>query len=190
MTSKRKSTPRTESRFEPCLELILSLEGGYVNMSADRGGPTNCGIRQMLYDQWQDSLSRPRGPVELIDREDVAKIYQEWFWKASRCGDMPVPLDLALFDASVHTGVPQAIKFLQKVLGATEDGLIGPQTLTAVARCQPVETAKRILNIRRVFYDSIVARQPVQRMFLQGWQARLDRIERSAVWSITKEVHG
>lgn len=41
------------SRFDQCLKFVLEREGGYVNHPADRGGPTNKGIVQKVYDQYR-----------------------------------------------------------------------------------------------------------------------------------------
>jgi lysozyme family protein len=59
------------------------------------------------------------------------------------------------FDAAVNHGVGAAARMLQEAAGATIDGEIGPETLTAV-RAMPVrELLERYAGIRRQRYRSL-----------------------------------
>ena len=49
-----------------------------------------------------------------------------------KCDEIPNGLDLCLFDFGVNAGPGRAAKFLQKIIGTTVDGGIGPQTLNAL----------------------------------------------------------
>ena len=46
-------------------------------------------------------------------------------------------VDLMVFDMAVNSGPGRAGKILQRVVGATVDGGIGPQTLGMVAKMEP-----------------------------------------------------
>src|SRR5690606_18718456 len=69
---------------------------------------------------------------------DVRPIYYKRYWVPSRAADLPPPLALMHFDAAVNHGVGNAARMLQRSLGVTVDGIIGPQTLAA-ANSQRVE---------------------------------------------------
>ena len=62
----------------------------------------------------------------------VAPIYKKGYWDRMKCDEIPNGLDLCLFDFGVNAGPGRAAKFLQKIIGTTVDGGIGPQTLNAL----------------------------------------------------------
>ena len=43
-----------------------------------------------------------------------------------QCGELSAGLDLAVFDFGVNAGPDGAVKSLQKIVGVTADGSIGP----------------------------------------------------------------
>ena len=49
-----------------------------------------------------------------------------------RGDDLPIGIDLAVFDYGVHSGPSRGIKGLQRVLGLEDDGKIGDITLKRV----------------------------------------------------------
>ncbi len=57
------------------------------------------------------------------------------YWMPLACPFLPAGLDAVCFDFGWNTGVASAAKRLQWVVGATQDGEIGPATLAAVASC-------------------------------------------------------
>ena len=117
--------------FDAALKLVLVHEGGFVNDPQDPGGPTNMGITQSTL---SDFLGRPATieDVRDIDGETVAEIYRRSYWALGQCDHLPVGLDYAVFDFAVNSGVSRAVKMLQKVVGAKQDGALGVKTLAAV----------------------------------------------------------
>ena len=168
------------SRFDQCLKFVLEREGGYVNDPSDRGGATNHGITQSVYDDYRVRAGRNRQPVIGIDAAEIADIYRLRYWKAVHADKFPRPVDLAVFDAAVNHGTRQAILFLQRAVGADDDGVIGPQTIAAVQADDKaglsVLVASAIVVMRREFYQKLVARDATQRKFLKGWNNRLDHL--------------
>ena len=165
------------SRFEECLPLILKHEGGYSDHPADKGGATNRGITQTVYDEWRIGQGFSRQPVSGISAAEVGKIYFSRYWKLGKCDQLPIPLDYVHFDGCVNHGVKQAAKFLQRALGVTDDGAIGPKTLDAVRQDDVYGTIElvctSILDQREQFYQTLTENKPHQKVFLKGWLARV-----------------
>lgn len=165
------------SRFETCLNFVMGWEGGYGNDSADRGGPTNRGITRATYDAYRISRGLGRSPVVGISGDEVLDIYRTRYWRPV-CGDsLPKRVDLVVFDAAVNCGVKRASIWLQRAVGADEDGQIGKYTLAAVdgdnrAGLLDVVIADMI-DQRHDFYEALAERDPSQQKFLKGWLNRL-----------------
>ena len=168
------------TRFQECLKLVLGSEGGYSNDPEDRGGATNCGITQAVYDAWRISRGLGRNPVVGISGDEIEMIYCDYYWKPSRCQFLPTPLDYVQFDGAVNHGVGQAAKFLQRALQVVADGSIGPVTLQAVKEEQDagqiIAVIESILEQRGRFYDSLIAGHPEQGKFGKGWHNRLAHV--------------
>jgi lysozyme family protein len=159
------------SRFAECLPLILRYEGGYVNDPDDRGGATNQGVTQRVYDAWRDSVGRPPQTVRLIMSDEVGAIYERDYWTVAGCPSLPVPLDLAVFDAAVNSGPKRSIVWLQRALGVADDGVLGPKTLAAVAAQDARVLAGKAIDQRERSLHTF-ATKPGQAKFLKGWLKR------------------
>jgi len=171
------------SRFEDCLGYILRFEGGYSNHPADRGGATNKGITQGTFDAYNEGLGRDTKSVESITDSEVQAIYLERFWNPCRCGDLHNPLDLVVFDSAVQHGVSRAAKWLQREVGVATDGVIGNATLFAVnqeaLKHGLAELVERYMWVREEFYAAIIARDPSQEVFANGWKNRMLELEKA-----------
>lgn len=165
--------------FQRSLAFVLKAEGGYTNHPSDSGGPTNKGILQRAHEQYRRGNGVPP-PADVRDilTAEVADIYLHDYWLAGRCDRMPWPVSLAHFDACVNTGVAQAAKFLQRTVGAHDDGVVGPLSLGALTSAleheSPGALAARLARQRIPFYRELARRDPKQRVFLSGW---LNRVE-------------
>ena len=169
------STP-TLSRFLVCLPTILQQEGGYSNNPADLGGATNYGITQRTYDAYRRAKGLPLQPVNFILQSEVNDIYYSEYWQGASCDSLPPPVDLVVFDMAVNSGPSASIKLLQQTLNVTADGYLGPATIGAVQQCDPTSLAYDFEQAHKAFYKDIVARNPSQAIFLNGWLARIDRV--------------
>jgi lysozyme family protein len=169
--------------FQRALAFVLKAEGGYTNHPSDRGGPTNKGILQREYDQYRRDNGLPSADVRDILNAEVEDIYLHDYWLAGRCDRMPWPVSLAHFDACVNVGVAQAAKFLQRIVGTRDDGVVGPLTLAALTSAlecaSPGALAGRLARQRVPFYRHLAKRDPEQRVFLSGWLNRLEKLSGS-----------
>ena len=116
-----------QANYDKCLETILHHEGGYVNHPKDPGGETNLGVTKRVYIEHGGT----KDMKDLIV-EDVAQIYKKGYWDKMKGDELPNGLDLCVFDFGVNAGTGRAAKYLQKMIGATADGAIGPATLRAL----------------------------------------------------------
>jgi lysozyme family protein len=144
--------------FDQAFTRLLGHEGGYTIGVGDPGGETNWGVSKRSY---------PDVDIKALTVEGAKAIYQRDFWDASRCADMPPELRFTLFDAAVNSGVRQAVKWLQATVGTTQDGVIGPVTLNAVAGC-PNLLAK--YSGRRLQFMAELSNWP---RFGRGWANRI-----------------
>ena len=120
-----------EKNYQHCLEMILHHEGGYVNHPEDPGGITNLGVTKRVYEEWVGTKVT-EDKMKNLKVEDVAPIYKKNYWFRVKGNQLPSGLDLCVFDFGVNAGTGRAAKYLQKMIGATADGAIGPATLRAL----------------------------------------------------------
>tara|TARA_A100001015_G_scaffold225535_1_gene254604 strand:- start:1045 stop:1560 length:516 start_codon:yes stop_codon:yes gene_type:complete len=167
------------SNYNECLKIILMHEGGYVNHPKDPGGETNLGVTKRVYEEWG-------GTKEMKDLtiEDVEPIYKKNYWDKIKGDDLPDGLDLCVFDFGVNAGPGRAAKFLQKLLGVTQDGGIGPQTLGALQSAigedkvtQTREMIEKYQSMRQEYYEGLSTFDT----FGKGWTRRVDETTHEAI---------
>jgi lysozyme family protein len=111
--------------FDVAVDLILKLEGGYVDDPRDSGGETKFGISKKAY---------PNEDIKNLTLQRAKEIYRADYWNPSgaRVVDIAPKLALCVFDSAVNQGVSWASKALQGVLHVKQDGVIGPLTIAAL----------------------------------------------------------
>ena len=121
-----------KNNFDQALEWLLVHEGGFVNHPQDPGGMTNLGVTKKVYEQW---LGRDVTESEMRDLKpsDVAPLYKKKYWNRIKCDQLPQGVDVFCFDWCVNSGPKRPAQALQRIIGATADGVIGPKSLQAVA---------------------------------------------------------
>ena len=164
------------TRFNDCLTFTLQQEGGYTDNPADHGGATDYGITQGTYDNYRRTAGMPLQPVNSITFSEVQTIYQSNFWNPAECSILEQPVDLCVFDTAVNCGPSRAIKMLQQAVGVTQDGLIGPATVSATNGMAGVAVATQFCDEREQYYRQLVAQQPSQGIFLNGWINRVNAL--------------
>ena len=148
--------------FTRALAFVLNVEGGYNKADpADRGGPTNLGVTQAVYDNYRATMRLPTQPVTMITRDEAAAIYRNGYWDPLGCGEMTWPLAVVVFDAAVNHGPGRAQRFLRDVAWADV-----PETVQSFA----------LLCLRRAFYRRLTEQDATQAKFLTGWLNRLEKL--------------
>jgi lysozyme family protein len=168
-----------KENFDASFARIIKSEGGYVNDPADRGGETNLGV---TIGAWGAYLNRAIQPGEMakLTQETVKPFYKSMYWDKVKGDDLPVGVDYVTFDFAVNAGVGRAAKFLQRAVGALDDGAIGPGTLALVAKTTPGKLLENFAKQKEAFYNSLAEKNPTQKKFLKGWMARVDHVQTAA----------
>lgn len=171
---------RFTSDFLRALTVVLRNEGGYVDHPDDPGGATFRGVTQGTYDAFRSEAGESTQDVSQIEDNEMREIYLSCYWVPAHCGEWPWPLDLHVFDAAVNHGPKQAIRLLQKAVGASVDGIVGPQTRRKVEEADVDEAVRRFQWKRLEFYGEIVKGRPASAAFLVGWIRRVRHLEEAA----------
>jgi len=154
-----------KENYPQALKQVLKYEGGYVDHPKDPGGPTNKGVTQAVYDNWRRSQKLPTQSVRAIADSEVAAIYKNLYWDRVSGDNLPDGVDFAVFDFAVNSGVSRAAKYLQAVVGVTQDGVVGPATIQATK----TYVAMTVTNKRLAFMQSL----SIWSTFGKGWSARI-----------------
>lgn len=158
--------------FRPSFTATLKHEGGFADHPADPGGATMRGITQRVYDGYRRRRGLAPTSVRHITPAELEDIYRLQYWDACRCDELPLGIDYCVFDAAVNSGPAQAIKWLQRTLGVSADGVMGEHTLTAV-RGLPVGAVIDGTCDRRL---AMLRSLKTFRTFGAGWTRRVSEV--------------
>ena len=147
--------------------MLLKHEGGYVNHPKDPGGETNHGVTRNVWEKW---VGKPLevGDMKNLTQDDVAPLYRSEYWRRLKCDDLPSGLDFFCFDWGVNSGTSRSAKALQGIIGATQDGGIGPKTLKMLEEYDSVEVLHKMHDKRQGFYEGLKTFDT----FGKGWTRR------------------
>jgi lysozyme family protein len=162
------------------LALVLEWEGGCADVG-DGKGETYWGQTP----GWLESF----GFAVPTTRDEAVANYRTWLVRTRLIGvcDYPDALALAVVDWAVHAGHTTAIRSLQRALGVTPDGILGPETQESIDRLDSLpgsrsrqRIAARVVADRLRSLGRIVTDHPAaDARYAAGWMARVaDQVER------------
>lgn len=150
--------------FDRAFDELLEHEGGYSDHAADPGGKTRYGITEVVA-----RTHGYRGDMRELPLEAARLIYRAAYWDAVRADELPAAVRYAVFDGAVNSGVRQSVRWLQRAVGARDDGVLGPQTLAAVHAQEPEALLRKLLAQRLNFMVAL----PTWSSFGRGWARRI-----------------
>ncbi len=177
------------ANFEIAEAITGRNEGGYANNPADTGGETYAGIARNHWPKWQgwamiDQIKSAYGSSAIVINRQakanpsltklISSFYKQNFWDVNRLDEIcDQQIANTVYDFGVNSGTGRAAKYLQSVVGVTQDGQIGPKTIAAVNRLDSAETHGKFNSARESFYRSIAKGNQAQ--FLKSWLSRLKK---------------
>lgn len=180
-------------------------EGEYANNPADKGGETYAGIARNFWPNWNgwakidqyksDYIkAKAKGKTKLslaewinasanVDTEPIHKMvtdfYKKQFWDVNRLDEFKdQQLANTVYDFGVNSGTNRAAKYIQKVVGVNQDGIIGKDTIKAINQGDACIYHGMYNEMRRNFYNSIAKGD--QSQFLPSWLSRLKKYNNGA----------
>lgn len=153
----------------------LTMEGGYQCDPDDKGNWTGgkCGVGELKGTKYGISaMSYPHEDIKNLTKERAEYLYKRDYWDRCKCGFMPDPLSVAVFDYAINSGTVQAIKDLQRSLGVVVDGIIGNQTIGA-ANSKPLRKTLEDYISRRIDYINEISKKPKLKKYKAGWLNRV-----------------
>ena len=166
--------------FETVLPILLKQEGGYVNNRHDPGGMTNLGVTKRVWEAWTHRTAS-EADMRALTPTTVAPLYRVQYWNGISGDALHPALALCVFDFAVNSGPSRAARYLQRLVGARQDGYIGPGTLAALDKWLAANSVAKAVRTyqteRRIFYRQLDG-FPV---FGKGWLNRCDDVETAAL---------
>ncbi|MEO9601248.1 glycosyl hydrolase 108 family protein [Parasphingorhabdus sp.] len=173
--------------IESLIDKVISIEGGYSDHPADRGGPTRWGVTE--------AIARAHGyagDMRHFPRVEAKAIYKRRYWHRpnfDQIAKLAPHIAAELFDTGINMGTGTASGFLQRCLNALNrngrdysdisiDRKIGEKTLAALdsllrkrgSKGQFV-LLKAIEALQGARYIKIAETRPANEAFLYGWLA-------------------
>lgn len=176
----------TASNFDRALSLVLQYEGGFTDDRRDPGNWTGgkVGVGQLKGTKKGIAASSfPHLDIKNLTDAQIAEIYRAKYWNRVRGDELPSGIDLSTMDGGVNSGPARSVRWLQAVLGETQDGAVGPITLDAARKADAPKTIKAHCGKRLGFVQSLA----IWNTFGKGWSRRIANVEATALsWVLTK----
>jgi lysozyme family protein len=164
-----------KENWDSCFAMVLKHEGGYVNNPKDPGGMTNLGVTRKNWEAYLDH-DVTEADMRALTPEIVKPFYKKNYWDKIRGDELPSGVDYAAYDLAVNSGTGRAAKYLQQIAGVTADGVIGPQSLKAIKKCDAEDVVDEICNMRMDFLKNLNTFDT----FGKGWTIRVNDVRAKA----------
>ncbi|MFQ6183665.1 glycoside hydrolase family 108 protein [Sinorhizobium meliloti] len=165
-----------DRNFKRALSLVLKHEGGWSDHPKDPGGATMKGVTLTSFRQYVKPTAT-KADLRKITDEQLATVYRRHYWDAVHGAELPDGIDYAAFDFAVNSGPSRSAKYLQAVVGVTQDGRIGPATLKAVRSKRPADVVNALCDKRMAFLEDL----KTWPTFRKGWTRRVSDVRAEAI---------
>lgn len=159
---------------------LRSWEGGYVNHPNDPGGPTNAGVTLATWASYckKYGFTANVRTLKAMTESQWREIMKGMYWDKLRCDDVRWQSVANLMcDWGVNSGISKAAMAIQKLVGVTADGVVGPKTIAAINAVKSKDVLFQSLKAaRKQNYKNMVKADPKKATFLEGWLNRLDKV--------------
>jgi lysozyme family protein len=175
------------------LEHILEVEAGYQDQTEDTGNyidgkliGTNRGITPEAYKEFYGKVPTVED-MKNLTKAQALEIYKSDYVSKPKFDLINDPnLQTAVVDFGVNSGPTTAVKMLQKLIGAEEDGLLGPDTLEKVNNYEG-DILSDFYDSRREFINNMQD-GPKKEKYQKGWLNRIDEMEKITTPEVIEKI--
>jgi len=164
-----------KENWDNCFAMVLKHEGGFVNHPKDPGGMTNLGVTKAAWEAWLVRTAT-ENDMRTLTPEKVKPFYKAMYWDKIKGDDLPSGVDYAAYDLAVNSGTGRAAKYLQRIAGVADDGVIGPRSLEAIKKYDAEDTVNKICDMRMDFLKGLNTFDT----FGKGWTIRVNDVRAKA----------
>lgn len=174
--------------FKKSYAKTAKFEGGYANNPNDNGGETYKGIARKAHPTWSgwriiDTYKKSEHSNKQLNEvlkgnqqldALVEQFYLEKFWNqimGTSISNQWVADNI--FDFAVNSGINRAVRYAQRIVGATEDGVMGSQTIKAINKNVETFVAK-YKKARTDFINKGVSNGVIHASFQKGLLSRVE----------------
>lgn len=167
----KQPAPPPPSDFPKCLGFVWQFDGQKNDAAPTENFATDYGVTQYTWGTAQQRGMIPSNkPISQATKADCEKILQVMFYQDLGCDKMQAGVDLVVFNDGMGCGVEHAAKLVQRLVHVTEDGVIGPETLSAIEAMG----AKRFIDAMHDADETYFAALKNAPIYLKGWDRRED----------------
>ena len=171
--------------FPNCDRETRKWEGGDVNHPKDPGGLTSRGVTAARGAEYRKKHRMDPKVVTKWSEAEVDLFYKYEFWSPLHGDDLPLGVDLSVYDFGVNSGCSRSVKKLPGVLGTVQvDGKMGPNTLMAIQMTNPARLIKDHCAARLGFLQAL----KIWNTFGKGWGRRVAGIRAAALGMVLPVV--
>lgn len=156
---------------------IRKWEGGFAKHPADPGGATKWGVTLNTYRMYY-GMYRTENDLKNMTEDQWNNIFIRGFWDRALATQI-VSQSVAnmLVDWGWNAGMKTAIKAIQRILGTTQDGIMGPITIGFINRAEPRDLFNKLYEARKNYYKDLILRRPSMAVFYKGWMNRINDLK-------------
>ena len=159
--------------FDACLAAVYRFDGFKDDRAPGENFATVYGVTE---NTWRYAISQ--GVVEDKDisqatQDDCSSVIRALYWNVIHGSQLPPGVNLMVFNDAVLCGAGHAVRLLQRVVGAAEDGVVGPDTIRRAG-----SYGDKLL-IDRLHDGDIEYLQSLQNapLYINGWRRREDTMQ-------------
>lgn len=160
------------NKFQTAFQELIGNEGGFKAEATDRmdwtGGKVGVGtLKGTKYGI--SAGTYPTLDIKNLTLAQAEAIYKRDWWDHFRGDELPYEIGFQVFDSEINHGHKVGVKFLQRALGVTDDGVIGNVTLGKMKQSNEDQILLRFLSFRLTYFTGLATWNTYGR----GWANRV-----------------
>lgn len=170
------------ANYQNLIPFIMKWEGGlsknksdyYAKFPVDDSGyHTNKGVAWKVFSSVYGSDDNEKKRWYAMTTQDWSIFYKKNYWDKMQ-GDLIKSQRIAdvLVNWAWGSGTSIPSKAIQRIVGVTPDGVLGPESVNAINKGNEAQIFAKLQKANLDFFDNLT-KQPKYAMFKTGWDNRL-----------------